>query len=507
LIVGAGPTGLTLALQAHALGARVSIIDRRPEAFRPSRALILHPRTLEVLRPLGVTEALLARADIAPEAHLHFGAHDVPVRLANLALPDTAFPHLSLIRQMDVESVLIKALAQRGVQVERGTELIDATDGAGQARVTIRSSTGIDEAAYDFVAGCDGQDSTVRRSAAIDWPGAPYVEEVVLADVELEADLAPGVAHVGVGTQGLLFVFSLGEQATWRLLATRPAASDTFAFGEPGPSVSRDELQELLNQAGLEARIIGSSWSARYRLQHRLAALFRRGRLFLAGDAAHAHSPATGQGMNTGIQDAVNLGWKLAFAPYSNEPETLLDSYDQERRPVARRLLALTHIAFLAEASSNRLVSLLRGTLAPLGASVLPAVSGQRQLVAEVIRVVSQWRAGYPQSPLSVEGEPRATTGPRAGRRLPDADVTAEGKPVRLHALLAGPGIHVLLARDAARLEQRTFGLHVALHRLTSTPGTGVVAVRPDGYIGFRCGVADEAHLRAWLVRLGALPN
>ena len=123
LVVGAGPAGLALALQAHDHGAEVRVIERRPAAFRPSRALILHARTLEVLRPLAVTEALLARADTAPAAELHLGSRAVRVRLADLALPDTAFPHLSLVRQMDVETVLAQALADRGVPVERGTEL------------------------------------------------------------------------------------------------------------------------------------------------------------------------------------------------------------------------------------------------------------------------------------------------------------------------------------------------------------------------------------------------
>ena len=136
----------------------------------------------------------------------------------------------------------------------------------------------------------------------------------MLADVELDGTCAGGVAHVVAGRRGLLFVFALGERATWRLLATRPAAPGAAAVRAPGPPVPAAELQALLDDAGLDARITDLAWSARFRLQHRLAARFRRGRLFLAGDAAHAYSPATGQGMNTGIQDAVNLGWKLAFA-------------------------------------------------------------------------------------------------------------------------------------------------------------------------------------------------
>ena len=143
---------------------------------------------------------------------------------------------------------------------------------------------------------------------------------------------------------------------------------DRPPFGQPGPGVTRSELQALLDEAGLDARITKLAWSGRYRLQHRLAARMRHGRLFLVGDAAHAFSPATGQGMNTGIQDAINLGWKLAFAPTAADRESLLDSYDRERRQVARATLALTQVAFWLEASTGPLPALLRSVVAPLGA-------------------------------------------------------------------------------------------------------------------------------------------
>jgi 2-polyprenyl-6-methoxyphenol hydroxylase-like FAD-dependent oxidoreductase len=506
LVVGAGPTGLALALQAHEHGAHVRIVDRRPEAFRPSRALIVHPRTLEVLRPLGVTEPLLARGDTAPQVRLHLGRRVVRARLDGFAMPDTAFPHLTLVRQMDVETVLTQALADRGVAVERGTEAVAVADGAESARATLQSPSGLEDAEFDSIVGCDGPASVVRRDAGIEWPGGPYGEEVVLADVELDADLDRDVSHVVAGRRGLLVVFTLGERATWRLLATRPAGANSLPFGQPGPPVPPGELRTLLDDAGLDARITELAWSATYRLQHRLAPRFRQGRLFIAGDAAHTYSPATGQGMNTGLQDALNLGWKLAFAAAAADRHALLTSYDAERRPVVRRALALTHLAFWAEASPGPVPSLLRGVLAPIAAPAVPYLLGRRRVVAEVERVVSQLRVGYPYSPLSAEGRPRLRVGPRPGQRLPDAPVTCDGHRVRLHTLLAQPGIHVLLHRDAARLDQAALGHYVHVHRLTSTPGEGLLAVRPDGYVGFRSGMADVAQLRAWLARIGAWP-
>lgn len=257
LVVGAGPTGLALALQAHDHGARVRIVDRRREPFRPSRAMIVYPRTMEVLRPLGVTDALLA---------------------------------------------------------------------------------------------ADGSTSTVRAAAHISFDGAPYRADVVLADVEITGGDGCRPAHAVAARSGLVFLFPLGEQATWRLLATIPASPSGHSYGQFGPPVPRDELDLLVDRSGLDARITTVAWSSRIRVQHRVASRYRAGPALLAGDAAHTFSPAGGQGMNTGIQDAANLGWKLGLlCARGSSAGPLLTSYETERRPVARMTLALTHLLFWGE--------------------------------------------------------------------------------------------------------------------------------------------------------------
>lgn len=516
LVVGAGPAGLATALQASAHGATVRVVERRTEPFRPSRAMVVHPRTLEGLRPLGVAERILACGDRAPRAELHLGSHTVSAQLGDVGLADTAYPHLTMVRQMDVEGALLDTLRERGVEVEWGTELVGAAPQDGSARATLRTGGagdpglgGVVETTCRFVAGCDGQASTVRSVIGTGWHGGSYREEVVLADVELDGGFEPGVLHVAAGRRGLVFVFALGEGATWRVLATRPSGGGDLPFGQPGPAVPAAEVQDLLDGGGLPARLASLRWSAVVRLQHRLAQAFRVGPFFLVGDAAHTHSPAAAQGMNTGILDALNLGWKLAFAaraadggrsPASLAP--LLDSYAAERRPVAREVLALTHLVFFAEASTHPLASLLRGTLVPLAAPAIPAVLRRRLPMAAVVRLLSQQWVRYPRSPLSLDAG-RGHRGPRPGDRLPDAEVVSGTERTRLHRLLATPGVHVLLERDAPPVLDTDAHSWMTLHRVDSWIGGGLLAVRPDGHVGLRTPDVNDGALTRWLDLVG----
>jgi hypothetical protein len=363
----------------------------------------------------------------------------------------------------------------------------------------IKSSGTIGKVHTRFVAGCDGSSSLVRRLAGIDFVGGDHHEEVVLADVDLAGALTPGSLHVAVGRHGLVFLFALGEGAPWRLLATRPVG--TFASGDCAVSVP--ELQRLVGASGLPARIAASPWSTTVRLQHRLASAYRRGTVFLAGDAAHVHSPAAAQGMNTGILDAVNLGWKLGFAARNGATEALLSSYEDERRPVAQQVIALTRLVFLAEASASPLAQLARAVAVPLAAPGIPRLVAQRRVMAGVVRLLSQGWVNYRSSPLSVDDH-GAAGGPRAGDRLPDREVTCAGQVRRLHALTATPGVHLLLGREAVAPRAAVLGPWVSVHRLEDVPGPGAVAVRPDGHIGYRCSHDDDVRLGAWLDLVGA---
>lgn len=507
LVVGAGPSGLALALQAATLGAEVRIVERRTDPFRPSRAIIVHPRTLEMLRPLGVSDAILERGEVAPSVDLHLGARVVPTQLGRLALDDTRFPFLVFERQAVVEELLADALSDRGVDVEWGVELTDLGIDGEQATAVVRSADGPSEVvSARFVAGCDGSDSLVRRSVGAEWEGGPYRHEVVLADVELATDLAPEVGHMALSGTGLLFLLALSEQATWRVLATRPRRP---GIG-PEEAVPKVGVQRLLDDASLDATVTDVAWSSRVPLEHRLASRYRKRSAFLVGDAAHTHSPAGGQGMNTGIQDALNLGWKLAFAAARSRAshsdlQPLLDSYESERRPVARRVLAATRLLFWGEAGTDPVARFLRSGVAPVAAPLVPMMLRRRRLVAEGARSLSQLRINYRRSALSWGDGRLSRARPRPGDRLPDTQLTEDGR--RLHDVVATPGVHILLERDTPPLDPSSLGPLTHVDRVRDWPGTGVLIVRPDTYVGFRSSKLEPARILRWLTSIGSGPR
>ncbi|MEE2030905.1 FAD-dependent monooxygenase [Rhodococcus chondri] len=495
LVAGAGPTGLAVALAAHDHGASVRVVDCRSRSPRPSRAFLVHPRTLEVLRPYGVTGALLDLGHLGPRMHVHLNGQSVSARLGDFRLADTAYPHFLLARQADVEAVLGRALGDRGVAVEWDTRVqgyeIDST------RNSVVTHCGAKKFESRYLVGCDGRSSTVRTAAGIDWRGGRYRYEVLLADVDVTDDVQVEDAHVFVGRRGLVFLLPLGERARWRLVATAPPLRSRALAGDMLP-------QTMLDDAGASCRVVDVAWSERVSVEHRLAARFRNGPVFLAGDAAHAYSPAGGQGMNAGLQDAANLGWKLAFATRGSlsDDSPLLRSYEQERRSVARRVLALTRLLHWVEAGRDPLSFFARGAVSSMGASLLPLALRQRRLEARAVRLLSQLRWNYRRSILSIDGGADAPGVASAGERLPDEHIRVEGGRCRLHELTAVPAVHVLLCRDAHWPTTPPVDDElVKVHRILGWSGTGVVIVRPDGYVGFRG--ADSHRAGAWLRMVG----
>jgi 2-polyprenyl-6-methoxyphenol hydroxylase-like FAD-dependent oxidoreductase len=514
LVVGAGPTGLALAAQLDAFGARARVVERRVRD-QPSRAFVVQPRTLEVLAPAGISAALVARGDASARATLHARGREATVSMAQPGVADTAYPFLLAIPQVEVERALEEHLAGRGVVVERGVTLRTVRADARGALSELRHADGRTELARSqFVVGCDGADSTVRRQAGIAFSARPYRPTLLLADVELDGDLDPGALHGIVAPAGALFLFPFPGGRAWRLLTVLERRD--LARGEA--AVVEEAVARASGGALAVRRLL---WAQRVRLRRAQAATYRRGRVLLAGDAAHVHSPAGAQGMNSGLQDAVNLGWKLALVASGWARPALLDTYGAERRPVNRWTRRLTDVAFFVEACDVPPLGRLRRALAP---ALVPLADG-RSMPAPAFRLIAGLWTGYGRSSIAEEGEPRLRGGARPGHRLPDGLVVEpRGRRARLHDRLRPPGFHLLVC-DTGRRDRpppppvvAVGPLPLSVHRISSiaspsalldpggrlrrrlgVTGSGAVLVRPDGYIGYRCAGASLAGVAAHL--------
>ena len=512
LVVGAGPTGLALAAQLREFGVRFRIIEQRLDG-QPSRAFIIQPRTLEVLDPLGLGQELVAAGDPSARVELRAGRRRAALTLAAAGSSGTGHPYLLAMPQAAVEQVLAGHLETRGVVVERGVRLIDLRlDGGEAARCRLRHPDGgIEQLDVAFVVGCDGVDSTVRSAAGIPFPARTYRTQLLLADVDLHGDLDLHTVHGAVDRLGVVFLFPFPAGAGWRLLAVL----DDGDADRPDAVVVAERIARSF--AG-HAAMGQLHWAQRVTLRRAQAASYRRGPVFVAGDAAHVHSPAGAQGMNSGIQDAVNLGWKLALAVAGSGSPGLLASYSAERWPVARWTRRLTDLAFVLEAGNLGPLDGLRYRLAP----ALAAVVDGRPFPGPAFRLLggllTRYRLGSPQAE---DGEPRLHRRPHPGARMPDGVLrTDAGNDVHLHQLLRPAGFHVLLcapvgAPGATRTDRwSSVGIGplgpvpVTVHWIVATPSPGSLhdpggrflhqlrvpaggatyVVRPDGYIGYRCG-------------------
>ncbi|HEX8156507.1 MAG TPA: FAD-dependent monooxygenase [Solirubrobacteraceae bacterium] len=361
LIAGAGPVGLTLAASLRARGVEVVLVDKAAEAANTSRAAVIHARTLEMLQAIDVSEELVRRGLIVSR----FTVRDLDRALLTIdfdGLP-TRYPYALMLPQNITEGVLASRLAELGGRVHRPYELARLEqDGDGVIATMVGGET--IQAAY--VVGADGMHSAVREQTAIGFAGDTYGQSFVLADVHLDWEFDDSEVMLYLAPAGLVVVAPLPD-GRHRIVATVDAAPE---------HPDRDHIQALLEARGPQkrpAQVKDVVWSSRFRVHHRLADRYREGRVFLAGDAAHVHSPAGGQGMNTGIQDAVALGVRLADVLRDGADERILDDYEAERRPVAADVVAFTHrmtvLATVQRAGARRIRNAALGVL-----NRLPAV-------------------------------------------------------------------------------------------------------------------------------------
>ena len=454
LIVGAGPTGLLLAGDLAAAGVPVTVLERQAEASPLSRALGVHARTLEMLDARGIADELISTGEkvnrLAVLSRTNIDFSDLPSR----------FPFVLMTSQHNVERLLEQRARSLGAQFAGSTVVTDVRQDAGHAEVEFCSEsgdTGTGRAAY--LVGADGARSTVRQKLGMPFPGQPVLRSVMLADVQM-ADPPGKVLQISANHAGLAFVAPIGD-GSYRVIAW----NRNREVPETDP-VDLDEIRQVTRLVlGSDFGMRDPRWMSRFHNDERLVPQYRVGRVFLAGDAAHVHSPAGGQGMNTGMQDAANLSWKLAAACHGWGSDSLLDSYHAERYPVGKFVIRLSGDMLRVARIQSDWVRTAIGELAAVGMHV-PALSMKARLAVSGIGI------SYP-------AEPGAH--PLEGKRMPDVPLTGGGRLYEMlrtgkFILLGGAGQAPPAAdgwADRVRFAERT------------RPHPHLILVRPDGYIAW----------------------
>src|SRR4030088_310951 len=394
LIIGAGPTGLVLALWLTKLGVKVRIVDKTSEPGTTSRALAVQARTLELYRQLDLAEAVIAGGHKVPAVNLWVkGEAAARGSFEAIGCGLTPYPFLKIFPQDQHERLLIERLQVLGVAVERRTELIRFTEEENCVTARLRGANGRQVAcAASYIAGCDGARSIVRETVGTGFPGGTYRQIFYVADVEAAGAAVNGELHVDLDEADFLGVFPLAGQGRVRLIGTmrdeRADRADTLTF--------QDISDRAINHLKVQVRNV--NWFSTYHVHHRVTQHFRKRHAFLLGDAAHIHSPAGGQGMNTGIGDGINLAWKLASVIGGRADDALLDSYESERIGFARRLVATTDRAFSFVTAEGRVADILRTRVAPV---VIPRVVAFKPVREFMFRTISQVTLNYRGGPLS----------------------------------------------------------------------------------------------------------
>ena len=493
LIVGAGPTGLMLANQLARRGVRMRIIDRHASPARESRALGVQARTLEIYSHLGIADQAVALGKRADGAVLWAqGRRAARVPLGDIGRDVSPYPYLLVLGQDDNERLLGDALRARGLAVQWNTELVGLAQDTDHVTATLKNPDGSQsEVRVPWLAGCDGARSTVRELSGIPFEGAPYQHVFFVADVQMTGSMAPDVLNVYLWRRGFHLLFPMRGTDHWRIVGILPPhlrGRDDLTFEETIPT--------LRHEVGTELSFQACNWYSTYRIHHRRAARFHDRRCFLLGDAAHIHSPVGGQGMNTGLQDAYNLAWKLALVVSRRAGAGLVHSYEDERLPVANHLLKRTDRLFSIVVSDNWLIGLLR-------TKVMPKIMGLALRTAAVrrlfFRTISQTGIRYRGSPLSHALVGLPEDAPRAGDRFPW---------VRLKFQPSGPLEDLYGRLDDLRFTLLLFGQaappggipelgdQLRIHEVPSDPANerelarariprpSFYLLRPDGHVG-----------------------
>jgi 2-polyprenyl-6-methoxyphenol hydroxylase-like FAD-dependent oxidoreductase len=566
LVVGAGPSGLTLASELRRHGASCRLIDQLAEPVTYSKAAVVHARTMEVFDAMGVAGRILDHSRTLHGSSMYAGGKRV-VHVSFEGMIPSPYPHAYGISQHDTETVLGGHLARQGGAIERGVKLESfAQDSEGVTATLAHDGGKKEQVRARWLVGCDGAHSAVRKALGITFQGDPYEQSLIQTDARVEFaravddDEIVGFLH----ELGPAMFFPLFQDGRYRLILIDVGQASEAPAGLQPEQPTMEDFRRGLEARGIAATVSDPSWTVAFRIHHRHADRLRDGRVFIAGDAAHIHSPAGGQGMNTGIQDAFNLGWKLALVARGRGRPALLDSYEAERLPVIRALLAGTD---QATRGMETAVKFRHPLTQGLRDQVMSTVTSLGAVQARAVQNLSMLGVGYADSPICAQDRPSVWqskvlagkdseapgvldwaafgSGPEPGQRAPDVAAEGglgEGRPVRVHELVRA-GKHLVLLFDgaaatedgyrnlieiaealrarhgdavaptlvvpfadapaAARWEGPTLlDPTSAVHQLYGARSECVYVIRPDGYIGYRGQPADGARLQAWFDRV-----
>lgn len=495
LICGAGPTGLVLAIFLRKLGVAFRIIDKLPGPGLASRAMVVHARTLEFYRQIGIADPIIAAGIKVRGIRVRASGKQVAgFRFDEIGDDLSPYPFVLSLPQDDHERFLAAHLRSLGVEVEWNTELVRLADRGPVVGATIRTRTGESQAEFRFLAGCDGAHSTVRESLGLSFPGGTYNETFFVADADASGLPFDDSVNISLTKGTFILAFPVRSKGSFRFIGVVPP-------GHEDPlHVTFDDIRPILRvQLGVEIR--AAHWFSVYRVHHRVAEHFRRGNVFIAGDAAHIHSPAGGQGMNTGIGDAVNLAWKLAGTLDRRADPSVLDTYETERIAFAHTLVESTDRLFQSVVGPGLGPAFVRSFVMP---HILPRALRFRAIRRAQFRLVSQTRINYHQSALS-HGH---RGGIRGGDRLlwlPSHDNFAPLGSLDWQVHVYGEtsnGVRAVADHRCIPIAQ--FGYDAGA-RDAKFPRDSALLVRPDGYVA--CVANDPDSLAAYLDRWHIAPR
>ena len=516
LIVGAGPTGLTAANVLARRGVGFRIVDAKGGPTEESRALWVQPRTIEYWDKLGLSEEALAEGQVMTDIHLLIeGRPSGKIAFGGQGEKRTPYPFGLVLEQSKSERLLLGGLERVGGRVEWGTELGGLTQDDEAATATLRRPDGtLETVEAAWVIGADGARSVVRESLGLNLEGETYDNGFFLADVDMEWDKGHEDLYLDLTDAGFLAFFPMRGEGRFRVIGS--LTHELKAKHDRHEEIGLDDIRPIVEgESGVEARLTGSRWVTAYRIHRRMAGSFRKGRVFVAGDAAHIHSPAGGQGMNTGIADGYNLAWKLAAVVGGEARPSLLDSYEAERLPVARQVLAITDRLFSLEVTGNPLLKRFRTVFMP---GLLNLTNRSRALGGLLFGVISQVRVNYRGSPVVADGGGFGRKAPRPGDRVPYG-LFEDG--TSLYDILRGTGHHLLLfeglrggtgggrfQKELSEVLER-YEMSVETHRMAAENrklhelyGAGAPSaflIRPDGYVAYRGSPGDATGLGSYL--------